>query len=446
MPNSREISDEQEEIYMDAPMDGVVMVAGPPGTGKTVIAFLRALALSKRNKPVSVMMYSKVLKKYASNAVGQQGEKIVTTTLLSWAHKWWEKHQISSQTNIGDKIYLECPFKDKDKAKANGAKWDGKNKKWWIGQSEYNANQALFKQWIKENHEAPKLDEFLPDWQLMMEKLAMHAVNNGTVNNFGYIIIDEAQDFPPAMFRLLRFALTRLEKAGITILADENQRLFENNNATIAEINQALAIPKERQYLLTENFRNTKDIATLAAHFYVGLSTGMPKPPNKKGEKPNLVKTTSLDDQVQFIFDAVTNRAYGEVGIFSQNDTIRNKLFNKLQHRLKGKYRVQSYSSTKKYKDAHPIEDLIFDTKGTVTIINRQSCKGLEFDAVFIPDIQAIPIDGSNIDTFKMNMYVMCSRARQALYLLYATASGDEPDILSYFPDKESELLEYIYE
>jgi DNA helicase-2/ATP-dependent DNA helicase PcrA len=50
MPNSREISDEQEEIYMDAPMDGVVMVAGPPGTGKTVIAFLRAQALNKRKK------------------------------------------------------------------------------------------------------------------------------------------------------------------------------------------------------------------------------------------------------------------------------------------------------------------------------------------------------------------------------------------------------------
>ncbi len=446
MPNSREISDEQEEIYMDAPMDGVVMVAGPPGTGKTVIAFLRAKALNKRKKSATVMMYSKVLRKYTSNVSDQQEDKVPTITLLSWAAKWWLQHKIDTQAVIGEKIYLNCPYGNKDEAKSHGAKWDGRKKKWWVSNDNYNKHKNLFEQWLLENHEPPKVDDYQLDWQHMMEKLAVHIGERKPVQSFGHVIIDEAQDFPPAMFRLLRFALMQMDKSGMTILADENQRLNEDHNATIKEINESLAIPKERQYLLTENFRNTHEVAQLASHFYVGLPTGKPTPPKRKGEKPVLVNTRSIDDQVQYIVDAVTNRAYGEVGVFAQNDPMRNKLYNKLQHRLRGKYRVQTYSSKDKYKDDHPVDDLFFDKKGTLTVINRQSCKGLEFDAVFIPQLQTIPIDGSNLDTFKMNMYVMCSRARQALHLLYASGTGEQPDIVAYLPDQASGLLDYCDE
>ncbi|MEH6628628.1 MAG: DUF5710 domain-containing protein [Motiliproteus sp.] len=443
MPNSREISDEQEEIYMDAPMDGAVMVAGPPGTGKTVIAFLRAQALNKRNKSATVMMYGKVLRKYTSNVSDQQEEKVPTSTLLSWAFKWWKLHKINTQAVIGDNVYLNCPYDSKDEAKAHGAKWDRGKKKWWVPSEDYNKYKSLFEQWLLESHEPPKIDDFQYDWQHMFEKFAVHVSEKKPVQSPGHLIIDEAQDFPPTMFRFLRFALMQVENAGITIMADENQRLNEDHNSTISQINKELAIPDERQFLLTENFRNTREVAGLAAYFYVGLPTGKPKTPTRKGGKPVLVATRSMDDQVQYLVDAVTNRAFGEVGVFAQTDSMRDKLYNKLQHRLRGKYRVQTYSSKEKYKHDHPVEDLIFDTKGTLTVINRQSCKGLEFDAVFIPEIQAMPIDGSNLDTFKMNMYVMCSRARQALYLLYSSGTDQEPDIVSYLPGKATGILEY---
>jgi DNA helicase IV len=443
MPNSREISDEQEEIYMDAPMDGSVMVAGPPGTGKTVIAFLRAQALNKRNKSATVMMYGKVLRRYTSNISDQQEDKVPTSTLLSWVVKWWKLHKINTQAVIGEKIYLDCPYDNKDEAKSHGAKWDGRKRKWWVPSEVYYKHENLFEQWLLESYEPPKIDDFQYDWQRMYQKLAIHVSEKKPVQNPGHLIIDEAQDFPPAMFLFLRFVIMQVESAGITIMADENQRLNEDHNSTISQINKALAIRDERQYLLTENFRNTQEVAKLAAYFYVGLPTGKPKAPTRKGGKPVLVATRSMDDQVQYIVDAVTNRAFGEVGVFAQTDSMRHKLYNKLQHRLRGKYRVQTYSSKEKYKDEHPVDDLVFDKKGTLTVINRQSCKGLEFDAVFIPEIQAIPIDGSNLDTFKMNMYVMCSRARQALYLLYASSTGQEPDIVSYLPDKSTGILGY---
>jgi DNA helicase-2/ATP-dependent DNA helicase PcrA len=75
--------------------------------------------------------------------------------------------------------------------------------------------------------------------------------------------------------------------------------------------------------------------------------------------------------------------------------------------------------------------------------LNRHSCKGLEFDFVFIPELQSINIDGSSLDTFKMNMYVMCSRAREALFMLYSSSTGEDVEVVQYLPSKDSNLLEY---
>lgn len=44
-----------------------------------------------------------------------------------------------------DKIYLNVPYAEKDKAKSLGAKWDAITRKWYI--SENTANQALFSAW-----------------------------------------------------------------------------------------------------------------------------------------------------------------------------------------------------------------------------------------------------------------------------------------------------------
>ena len=46
MPNSTEMSKEQKDIYLNAPLTGNIIITGPPGTGKTVIAFLRATSIT----------------------------------------------------------------------------------------------------------------------------------------------------------------------------------------------------------------------------------------------------------------------------------------------------------------------------------------------------------------------------------------------------------------
>ena len=52
-----------------------------------------------------------------------------------------------------------------------------------------------------------------------------------------------------------------------------------------------------------------------------------------------------------------------------------------------------------------------------VTVLNKESVKGQEFDAVFILELEAfIPCTD---DTMRRGMYMMCSRARDNLFLVY---------------------------
>ncbi len=570
MPNSRQISDEQEEIYTDAPMEGSVMIAGPPGTGKTVIAFLRGNALNKRKKSAKVLMYSRVLQKYTANVSDDDSSNVESDTLLSWVYKWWKAHKIltetyqhssgkryldcdynqrddvkdlgaqwdrlkqkwyvteevyqqavdlikpwladpesvhddsenrryldsefhqkeevkalgakwdnikrkwyvtesvffqneaeitpwlsgpeSSQNQSAERIYLDCEFEEKDQVKALGARWDKAVRKWYITENIYNRDQEKFAKWISDSSEnegqdydPPKISDFHYDWSQMLEKMAIRLSEKQEITDWGHLIIDEAQDFPNEMYAFFRFVSSKMKNGGMTILADENQRLNESENSSISEIKKSLAIDEKNFYLLTENFRNTLEIALLASTFYVGLPTGIPALPKVRGDKPELFKAKSLNEQVDYIVKSLRIRGYGEVGVFAQNDNMRQTIFNKLQHQLKNtQYSVQSYSS--KNENEFPADQLVFDQAGTVTVINRQSCKGLEFDAVFIPEIQVMPIDESNLDSFRMNMYVMCSRARKALCLLFSSTGNELPEIINYLPARESGIMEYTNE
>lgn len=450
MPNSREISDEQEMIYIEAPVEGTIMVGGPPGTGKTVIAFLRAGILSKKKKRVQVLMFNNVLKKYTENIAADDEGRIQSGTLNSWLPAWWEQNQIESEARFGEKVYLEISYDRKDEVKELGAKWDPrhwdpkrrKSGQWWVPIETLNVKEEALTPYLAKDFSIPKLDEHVFDYRRMIEGAAQHLAEGAPFTDWGHLIIDEAQDFSENLFSFLRFISSQLKDSGLTILADENQRLNEDTNSDIKGIMKALAIDEGRYYLLTENFRNTKEIASLAAAFYVGLPTGKPKTPSRRGEKPRLLRARSFEQQVGYIISTLKDRGYGEVGVFAQNEPMRERLFNKLSHQLRGVYRVQTYSS--KTRKEHPVDELVFDKEGTVTVINRQSCKGLEFDAVFIPELQSVSIDGSNLDAFKMNMYVMCSRARTSLHLLYSRGQGQEPEFLQYFPPQDAGLLEYL--
>ncbi len=407
MPNARQISEEQQDIFEDAPMTGHILISGPPGTGKTVIAFLRAKALAKKKTDVTVLMFNRVLRRYTENVAHDIPGGVASKTMHSWLPAWWKRHKILREEQTADQSNRAMPSKTSKKF------------------SRY-----------KSSYDPPEIEPWFYDWNLMREQYV--ELEDSHVIDWGHLIIDEAQDFPSKMFKFLRTAAKPMKYGGITILADENQRLDEKNNASLEDIRTNLNIKKEDEFRLTKNFRNTKPIAELAKYFYAGLSSGIPEIPEKSGSLPKLIAVTEKKQQVSFICEFLTYRGDQEVAVIVDSDVDRKFYVDNLG-KLLPRYIVQSYSSS----DFKNSEMLRFDQQGVITVLNRRSCKGLEFDTVFIPDLQNFSFNDDQLMVFNMNMYVMCSRARSELFLMYVKGRSLQSPILGHLPSASSGLIEY---
>src|SRR5262249_51717275 len=122
---------------------------------------------------------------------------------------------------------------------------------WW---------SSVFNQWY------PQLKKFCPDWdQMIPQVLALGgnaAARGRAFQNWGHLIIDEGQDFSTSFYQMASVVLAHANAAGmrnvaVTVLADENQRLSPEKNASISEIERFLGVASDRHYRLTRNYRNT---------------------------------------------------------------------------------------------------------------------------------------------------------------------------------------------
>lgn len=455
LPNYTSLSEEQDSIYLDAPMDGTVLVTGPPGTGKTVIAFYRAKIIAERNEhDVTVTMYNKVLKQYTKNA---SNNLFKVETLYSWLRHWWNRLGCPCPQDMVKRYNLYCSPNESDAAVKAGATWDKQNKTWWVSGDVYRKTPGLFLKWNPKGQDDCSLpfvggDRYEIDWDKMLDVI-LHSVKSGSINparvQWGHLLIDEAQDFAEGMYEFLYFlkklifskSSIGVKKTSLTIFADENQRLYRKHNSSIAQIKKALDIPDKDDYKLTRNYRNTRPVAQLAAFFFTGLKTGIPKLPEKTGDLPVLVACTSVGKGVNYIYTFAKNNSQYEIGIFVKNDSLREEYYDKLSEKCKKEplLKVQTYSSS---NSPNEVNHLMFDSEAVISVLNKQSCKGLEFDAVFIPELQAYSLSSDDKDQFMMDMYVMISRARSRVFLMYTNAGDRSPGILKYLPGEDSKLME----
>lgn len=449
MPNARDISDEQQDIFEEAPLNGRILISGPPGTGKTVIAFLRAKLLAQKKQDVVVLMYNRVLKRYTEN-IALEIDNVQSSTMHTWFPQWWSQHKIQNITPEikNGRVYLDCHFKQKDELKNLGGKWDKQKINfnsssrnpgmWYVSVERYQEKPDDYKQWINLSYEPIKIEQWKYDWEEMRNIYL--DLDEDKMIDWGHLIIDEGQDFEPDFYSFLYMAGKRQVNGGITVLADENQRLEEKSHSTLEDIRKTLKLAREpeREFTLKKNFRNTRQIAEVASRFYVGLETGIPTLPDRSGSKPILVSTANIEQQINYICNYLRLRGALEVGVIVDSNDDREFFTSHLSQRLTN-YTVQTYSS-QEYKKSN---DLIFDKQGVITVLNRKSCKGLEFDLVFVPQLQNFTVDDSNLTTFKMNMYVICSRARSELVFMCDDEKESIPTVLQYFPSRESGLIDY---
>lgn len=355
LPAFEDLSKEQDLIY-GLDLDGNYLVSGPPGTGKSVMALYRAQALTIDERDPAVLMFSKVLQQYTEQAADEIDIAGYVTTFHKWFWNFWREHYRSSPPAMAG--------------------------------SSYEVN-----------------------WAEVAQRFVTNPPELGGVAD---LIVDEGQDLPLGFFRIARFVVRN-----ITVFADENQQLFENNT-TLREIESAIGARKH--LALRRNYRNTAEIAGVAARYYCGAPTGIPDLPERHGDTPTLRRYESDAEFTDFVTRYTRARSNLNIGIACPNQKVQRKLYKELQSR-KLPIPVQQYISGNRVHS-----DLDFDAPA-VTLVHYKSLKGLEFDTLFVPELQQVTDDPTSAAT-RMKFYVVTSRARDELHLSWSGPS-DAPAIVA---------------
>ncbi len=374
MPAFSRLSDEQRDILEEVPLRGAILVTGPPGTGKTVIAMYRAKALAlarTESGTVTMITHSRVLADHSQTWDDPGFQAVKIQTYHRWAAGFWK--------SIG------------------GRGW------------------------------APKRPRASSSYDLDWSEITRQAHSNGRPPKVGSIVVDEGQDLPVEFYQHLSAYLQLGWASSLSVFADENQRLQEQQNSSIIQIRDAIAltnVPVERQ--LTLNYRNTLPIARVAREFYVGLATGQPELPiDRHGQKPEFLRMCTPEAMV------------GRIAIHAINDPSRSLLVicgtqhaaSVLRARIDAELVRRGHRRTVTwYKREHPEHGdpakLRPGEQGVIAVVHTSSMKGLEADSVFVPGVELLDGCAAGSDIECMKLYVMTSRARSHLELHWSSAAN----------------------
>lgn len=394
LPGIQDLSKEQERVRA-LPLEGQHLIIGGPGTGKSVMALLRAKSLADNDKDYRFLVFNHLLMK-------------------------------SSELLFGKEL--------------KNQQWQG-----WFKQ--------LFETYFRLN--IPRLasepgSNYLPpfDWSEIVRLCEPVEINDETLTK-PFLVIDEGQDMPPSFYQ----AIVALGFEDLFVVADQNQQIASGKNSSRKDLETALTLDTSSTIELKENYRNGYAIARLARHFYTGDPAS--PPPNLPEPELNQVKKPILFHYAENQFVRLINKILKVsrnnprklIGILCPLDEVRKKFYLELNkvnnssassnfNRI-GTGDDAPFLSTFKSGDSHPMH---FD-RGGVMVINAQACKGLEFDIVFIADIDCFRFQDVDSDNTKKLFYVMVSRAIEQVILLRQKNRGELP-IDRIIPTDASTFLE----
>ncbi len=363
LPGIQDLSKEQEDARA-LPKQGQHLVIGGPGTGKSVLALLRSRRHQDDSENYVFLVYNHLLHQASRHLFGP---KLKSKTWKSWFSSnfpVWTKQSVP-----------HLPAK-------TGATW-----------------QEI-------------------DWDEVL-KIVSEVQEVENQKKLPFLVIDEGQDMPPEFYR----ALVNLGFENFYVVADQNQQITSGRNSSRQDIENVLAVSSDDVIELKENYRNSYPTARLAREFYTGDPASPPPalPSVKRtAERPILVEYgqachETFSSVISTILKTADRNPSKLFGIITPNDKIRDMYFHATSTaNLKldqGRPPIQTYQSGADYTT------LSFD-EGGIMIINAQSCKGLEFDSVFLADIDQHRCYNNIIDEKKRIFYVMVARARENVVML----------------------------
>jgi DNA helicase-2/ATP-dependent DNA helicase PcrA len=126
-------------------------------------------------------------------------------------------------------------------------------------------------------------------------------------NKFRYILIDEYQDTNPAQYEIIK--LLGAAHENVCVVGDDAQSIYSFRGATIENILQFQKDYEEVQVIkLEQNYRSTQSILHVANEVIKNNKNQIPKAlwtENASGEKIQLVRTQSDNDEGKFVADTI---------------------------------------------------------------------------------------------------------------------------------------------
>lgn len=217
-----------------------------------------------------------------------------------------------------------------------------------------------------------------------------------------YIVVDEAQDFSEEQIMLFKTK----SKVATWLYGDSAQQLYAWRKPPPMRMEEIINLTKFQDEKLVFNHRLPKKIARFAENISIDNVDLELVCKNEGIEMPKILKYPSLDSQLDAIIQIVKNRNFEDVGIFlPQNQDV--KLVSEFLTK-KGVNNEVKYSI-----GMNTVNTLNFSTDNP-KITTYHSAKGLQFEAVFIPNCT------SNEENKRSALYVAITRTYQSLFIMHS--------------------------
>ena len=354
LPGIQDLSKEQEAARA-LPTDGQHLIVGGPGTGKSVLALIRARRHLRERDDYLFLVFNHLL----DRASGQLfGGELASRTWIGWLLATFEELADQPVPRLGAG---EGAFRDID----------------WVGVDEIV--QALP---VRE------------DWQPP------------------YLVIDEGQDMPREFYN----TLVGLGFDRFFVVADQNQQITEANSSR-RDIENCLAIETSDVIELRQNYRNHYQVARLAREFYTGDPASPPPeiPRPAPGTVPLLYyyEPDNLDAVARGILRLGDRDPRQLIGVIAPKNAVRERYLEALRSVEVSLDNPRPPVGTYHREDR---AEVAFD-QGGVLVINAQACKGLEFDTVVLADIDEHFVRRRDPGVARRLFYVMVARARERVFM-----------------------------
>ncbi|QEV18282.1 AAA family ATPase [Streptomyces alboniger] len=231
------------------------------------------------------------------------------------------------------------------------------------------------------------------------------------------LVIDEGQELPPGFYRVCRLLADR-----ITVFADEGLGIGEGQTSVEAIGRTLKAVDGPVQ--LSGNLRSTREIARLADFFQVRSPAGLERLSQRTGDKGVLLRCRHPDAFLAQLSQFVAAQPDQRIGVICRSTELQREIHRGLAERGHA-------ASVESYVSSDVNRSVVDFSSHRVHIIHTASMKGMEFDTVFVPDLDAYPEDPTGASA-RRRFHILCTRARNALYLIHYDER--EPEIVADVP------------